>query len=262
MQLEERDFPGSALINKGKGNLTIVLLLAVFVIIELSLFRLHSFPLTRGETDGIGYMDRATGPLFQAHPFHGPGYSTAIRAIQSIGVAPFASAKVISLVFGMVFILSTWLILRSFSSSPESFLATTFVAFSPVTLVRSATILSDMMAASLFLATLALLVVPRETKAWHFALAGLVAGLAYLTRYIYILLVAVPLIYMAFWIRGQSRRSFALIRMGVFYLGFVVITLPWFIFLWKTKGNPLWNENYLNIAFKMHQHARGWNVFT
>lgn len=246
---------------KYRRYLPVAIVLVVFLLIEVILFRVHSFPLARGETDGIGYMARAAGPLFQADPFHGPGYSLAIRVVQSTGLAPFASAKSVSLASAVVFLLATWLILKSLGSQQEALLAVLFIAFSPMTLVRGVTILSDMMAASLFLSTLALLVVPKEVRIQHFILAGVLAGLAYLTRYIYVITLAVPLICLLFRPREEPRRSSGIGRILLYYLGFLVITLPWFIFMSRIKGNPFWNENYLNIAFKMHEHARGWNVF-
>lgn len=239
----------------------IVLILCVFVIIELVLFYLHSFPLTRGETDGIGYMVRATGPLFQVDPFHGPGYSLAIRVFQSMGMAPFASAKFVSVIFGTLLVLVTWLLLSSFSTPREALLGTVLVAFSPITLLRSVTILSDVMAASLFLLTLAVLLAPRQTRMWHFILAGAIAGLAYLTRHIYIVLLAVPVIYWLFYALRRGERIKSFMNPLAFYVAFLVIALPWFIFMAKMKGSPFWNENYLNIAFKMHRNARAWNVF-
>lgn len=255
-RLDERFLAGAL----GK-RLPIILVLCAFVLVELVLFHSHSFPLTRGETDGIGYMARATGPLFQVDPFHGPGYSLAIKVFQSMGMAPFASAKFVSLIFGILLVLVTWLLLSSFSTPREAILGTILVAFSPITLVRSVTILSDMMAASLFLSTLALLLAPKQTRMWHFILAGAMAGLAYLTRHIYIVLLAVPVIYWLFCSLRRGERIKSLMNPLVFYVAFLVVALPWFIFMVKMRGNPFWNENYLNIAFKMHQNAGTWNVF-
>ena len=244
-----------------RQHLPIICMLITFLLIECFLFHYHAFPLASAETDGIGYMHRATGPIFQANPFHGPGYSLAIRLVHSLGLDLFSSAKVVSIVFGLIFVLAAWLILSSFSTSQEATLATVIIVFNPITLVRSVTIMSDMMAASLFLSTLALLIAPKEVKRWHFIFAGVLAGLAYLTRYVYIILFAVPPMLWLFCAPQREKQFKTLTHLVTFSLGFLLITLPWFTYMYQTKGNPLWNEHYRNVAFKMYRDGRGWNAF-
>jgi hypothetical protein len=246
-----------------KKLLPIIIILIAFISVEFYLLHYHTFPLTSNdEADGIGYMARARGPLFQAHPFFGPGYSWAIRIVQTSGLSPFTSGKVVSSGFAIIFVFVAWLILTSFSPPIEALLATIIVAFSAPTLISSVSIVSDMMAVSLALSAMACLLVPQETGRWHYAVAGMLAGLAYLTRYVYMFLFVVPLL---IWlIRKPTRQKLSdyVVLNGIFALGFCLISMPWFIFLYQTKGNPLWNMHYRNVAFKLFfQDGRGWAAF-
>jgi hypothetical protein len=243
--------------------LPIIAILMAFSAVELYLIHYHTFPLfTNAETDGIGYMDRARGLWFQADPFFAPGYSWAIRVMEQTGLMPFTSGKVVSSSFAIIFVFVSWLILTSFVSSKEALLATIIVAFNAPILISSVSIVGDMMAVSLALSAMACLLVPQETRRWHYAVAGMLAGLAYLTRYVYIFLFVVPLL---IWLIRKSTRqklSDSVILNGVFALGFCLISMPWFIFLYQTEGNPLWNMHYRNVAFKLFfQDGRGWAAF-
>ena len=233
--------------------------LIVFLVIEIFLFRYHSYPQVLGETDGIGYMDRAAGPLFQADAFHGPGYSWAIRLGMMWGFSPFGAAKTISLVFGVLFIFVSWRFFLAMSGPKEAFWGTVLLAFNPTILARSVYVMSDMLAVGLFMSALALLLLPSKSTIWPGVLAGVLGGLAYLTRYVYIIIVVLPVIFWFFRLLAHNERQKNLISLLCFYLGFVGITLPWFIFLYQVKGNPFWNHNHLNIALNMYIGTLGWH---
>ncbi len=224
------------------------------------LFRYHSFPFVSAETDGIYYMLQATDPVLRADPFHGPGYSTAIRIGHTLGLDPFAAAKAVSVLSGIIFVVATWFIVSSLASAPEALLTTLIVAFSPVTTTLSVTIMSDMMAASAFLAALALLLYPRAPRPWHFLLGGICAGVAYLTRYVYLFIPVVPLLY---WPLISTRTAFVstcLRGPAIFLVGFLLTISPWLVFLYKTQGSPFWSHNDLNILFKL-RGSGNWHTF-
>lgn len=84
----------------GGSRLPLLGALALFLLAEAVLFHVHTFPLVRGETDGIEYMQASEEPIFQAHPYHGPGYPLAIRSVRALGVGPFAAGKAVSVAPG------------------------------------------------------------------------------------------------------------------------------------------------------------------
>ena len=46
-----------------------------------------------------------------------------------------------------------------------------------------------------------------------------------------------------------------------FYIGFLIAASPWLLYVLLERGNPFWNLNHLNVAFKMYEGGSGWNYF-
>lgn len=243
-----------------KLHLPIICIILCFLLIEGFLYYSHSVPFIRSETDGIGYMERATGSLFQLAPFHGPGYSFAIRLVTMLGFDTFSSAKMVSIFFGLVFVFVSYLILLNLSTRRVAIVAAIIIALNYSVIISSIMVISDMMAASLFLASLALLILPKDSKIWKSFFAGLLGGLSYLTRHPYILIAVIPFIQLLFEKDGNKRKK-DFINIVFFFLGFVLIISPWCIFLYQVKGNPFWNQHHLNLAFSMYRGNQGWNAF-
>jgi hypothetical protein len=117
--------------------------------------------------------------------------------------------------------------------------------------------MSDITGTSLFVASLAVLYNVRENR--YIFMGGVLMGLAYLTRYvyIYIFISSVPLVY--FCLKGSYKAKAK--KVSIFILGFLFSSLPWMIYLYQNKGDFLWNKNYLNIAFAAIKDGGGWNDF-
>ncbi|MCE5242679.1 MAG: hypothetical protein ABFD98_15140 [Syntrophobacteraceae bacterium] len=238
----------------------LAIIIILFGVVQLILFSFHSLPLCRSETDGIDYMSRATGHYLQLSSFHGPGFSLAIRFIHALGFDLFAAAKVVSILSGGLFLLSTWMILSSFLIPLEVAVALALVALNPAILISSNAIMSDMMAASLLLFLTAALLVPEDPGRIRFCLCGIIGGLCYITRVAYApLIMLIPFMALANLSKRKAMESTT--RISVFSLGFLLPASPWFAFLYQAKGSPFWNENYLNIAFKMYRQEESWNYF-
>ncbi|MBN1996296.1 glycosyltransferase family 39 protein [candidate division KSB1 bacterium] len=243
-----------------KAQKIFIALLIIFFILELILFSKHTWPLLKEESDGIGFMMRATGPVFQEQR-QGPGYSLAIRLLNFTGMDLYTSAKAVSLIFGIVLIYAVWKLIMTVSSKPHLSLFAVFLfIFHPAIITGSVMIMSDIMAAALFFTCLILILSHEKLKAGHFLLAGIAAGAAYLTRSIYIVLLALPVLH-GFLIPGKNKLQNKIFHAALYLAGFILISIPWFIYLHQTKGNPLWTMNHLNIAFKMFENGRDWNVF-
>lgn len=243
------------------SHIILATIMILFGVVQLVLFSFHSLPLCRSETDGIDYMSRATGPYLQLSSFHGPGYSLAIRSVHALGWDLFGAAKAVSILSGGLFLLSTWMILSSFLKPLEVAAALVLVALNPAVLISSNAIMSDMMAASLLLFLTAALLVPEAPGRIRFFLCGIIGGLCYITRVAYApLIVLIP--FMAL-VNPVSKRKAIESTTGIsmFFLGFLLPASPWFSFLYRAKGSPFWNENYLNIAFKMYRQEESWNYF-
>lgn len=239
-------------------SVVVLLVFATFLIGASMLLVYHSVPLARGETDGISYMMGAESILAgngYANDFHGPGYSTAIALAMLLVRDAFLSAKLISLGAGLVFLLASF---RTIDVLFDGKMAAWTLAFlaTNTTIVRfSVTILSDMLAACLFVAALYFLVKDERLRSW--GIAGLLAGLAYLTRYVYLSLpIAVIVLSLV-----RSRRRSHLARAGAFLLAFLATSSPWLLVSYRRFGTPFHNLSYLNIAFAMYQRAQSWTAF-
>jgi hypothetical protein len=235
-----------------------VLILAAFLIGTSILLIRHSTPLARGETDGISYMMGAESILAgkgYSNDFHGPGYSTAVALTMLFVKDAFLSAKLVSLGAGFVLLLASFRTVKVLFGSKTALWTLTFLATNTTIVRLSVTILSDMLAACLFVAALYFLVKDEKPLSW--VIAGALAGLAYLTRYVYLSIpVAVVILSVV-----RSRQSSNLAKAGVFLITFLVVSSPWLLASSRRFGNPLYNLSYLNVAFAMYQHARSWTVF-
>ena len=87
---------------------------------------------------------------------------------------------------------------------------------------------------------------PKRGDWWRWLAAGALAGCAWLTRYNGIALLPAGLLFAGVFARPRLRA------MGAYALGWLVLALPWALFLWKEMGNPFWNTNYQNLAIAVY----------
>ncbi len=238
--------------------------LVVFLLFEVYLYINHPVPLARVETDGISYMDYAKNSTLAINPYHGPFYPIAIRGVETFTAGDwFSAAKIVSILGGFLFILASWLTIYKLNKGRftlfENALFFILVIASPIILTNSVLILSDMLAAGLFYLMMATALFSGAKKSL-ILIAGIFGGLAYLTRYVYIFILALPVIYILFSLKARPMK-YVLKNALFYYLGFFMITSPWLVYEFVQKGNPFWNLNYLNIAFNMYRNGQGWNVF-
>ena len=187
--------------------------------------------------------------------FHGPGYSTAVALTMLLVKDAFLSAKLVSLGAGFVFLLASFRTVKALFGSKIALWTLTFLAANTTIVRFSVTILSDMLAACLFMAALYFLVKDEKPLSW--VIAGALAGLAYLTRYVY-LSIPVAMVVLSL---VRSRRFSNLAKASVFLIAFFMISSPWLLASYRRFGNPFHNLSYLNTAFAMYERARSWTVF-
>lgn len=154
--------------------------------------------------------------------------------------------------------MGTWLVLRSLDRPVEANIAVLLLAVQPTVLGTGALVLSDMTAAALYLGGLACLLAPARPVGRHFAAAGVLMALAYLTRYIYLVGVVAPVALLLLGGRPRGGPS-RLLLVGTFLAAFLLTVLPWSLFLWRAKGSPTWNQNYLNAAYRL-LGSREWDL--
>ncbi len=175
--------------------------------------------------------------------YRGPGYYLIVGILDRLGDG-FHLAKILSaLSLGG----SIWLLGGLFENlwgRRPAWAGVLFLAGNTVLMQHAYRAASDMFFFFLFCAALAFTFISRPTlRTW--AAAGLFSGLAFLTRYNGVMLL--PMVLVALVGLESSLRfrlkSFAMV-MGVW----LVVTLPWFVFLAVKTGNPFWNLNHILIA--------------
>lgn len=243
-----------------KPERPLILSICLFIIIQTYIFVWHSFPLAKDETDGLHYINYSYGNLFHIDPYHGPGYSLFIRFFRCLGFPAFSSAKIVSMISGLTFIVACWFILRKFSTTYHLLIYILVIALNKTIITYSNMILSDMLASACFIASIALFVYPKRVYWWHCLIAGVLVGTAYLTRYIFIFVLTVPVLYYITMAKQISLRDKAKCFIA-FYSAFSAIIAPWVIYLHNLKGNMFWNLNHLNMAFKLIRDKNDWANF-
>lgn len=113
-----------------------------------------------------------------------PLYSGLIAAGWQLGLGPIQAARIISLFAGLMILHPAWLLLRRSGPTPAAVTGLAILAMMPEPVATSARCLSDATYAAILTYGLYFLVLPGLTdgRVWAFAAAGLLSGLAFLTR--------------------------------------------------------------------------------
>jgi hypothetical protein len=134
--------------------------------------------------------------------------------------------------------------------------AQAFLTVSPIYVYQSLLAHNHMLDALLFVTGLYLFLRSlRDPKPVSFLIAGLACGLAGLTRYTSYVLFALPLI--TFVVKPGFWRA---AKWGVaFWIGFIVICLPWWYANTADNGSPFYSLEHLNICTAVVAHSPGNN---
>lgn len=205
------------------------------------------------ETDFYGDYARyarewmSTGPTLM-NGFRGPAYYVLLGLLGGLVRDYFLVGKVLSvLAAGAVLILTGSLVRRLWT--PLAGLTATLLVASSLTFIDySYRACTDLVFLAFTLGAMRLLFAERG-RAWLVCgAAGVLAGLAWMTRYNGLVLLpgglAVALI-----VHGLGRGGRT--RAGAFLAGWIVIAAPWLVFVAARTGHPFWNKAYENIAIEV-----------
>ncbi|MFN7947240.1 MAG: glycosyltransferase family 39 protein [Blastocatellia bacterium] len=231
--------------------LPLLLCLAYFVTLVF-IARAHPFGTYATETDFYHYYapdaERVAAGRFPENPFQGPGYPALLALTAKLTGDLFIAGKWISIISGTLVVwLTYWLFARLFDNRiglGAALLVMVGGQF-PQFAISSTT---DMFSLPLVLAALALFLSRRFSLRARVALTGLVTGLAWVTRYNSIFLIAVFLCGIValnlFDVAWRERIILSALLLVVFF----VTVSPWLYVNWQHRGSPFYNTNYLNIA--------------
>ena len=233
-----------------KDTLGFALLIAVYVIAVVVLAQFRTAPFIGSETDGVYYMIAARNLFTKAFipPTFGGGIGMplAIAAVNMIIPDTFRSAQIVSILAGLIYLISVARVLNRFTSTTVGIATVCLLLVSPIFLLNSTTSLTDVLGASLPLAGMSVLLSDRQWPRWSTSLiAGLLFGAAYSVRsinFVFVPILVAGSLLPNNRIRGNLK---ALIAPA---LGLFIGTLPQLYVNQKYFGNPFHSDNWRNIA--------------
>ena len=209
------------------------------------------------ETDFYGDIVPAAREWARGHAvvsgFRGPFHPIAIGILGTLVRDFFLAGKLLSAVSAAVALRLAGGLLRRLWNPTVGLCGALFLSANAQFALYTLRACTDLFFLALFVGVLSLLL-HENTRARRWALAGGVAGLAWLTRYNGLALLPGAAIIAFAGIRPVSKafRHFACFA-GVW----VIVGLPWALYLWHETGTPLWNTNFQNIAMEVYGQDQG-----
>lgn len=218
--------------------------------VGLILARLHPVGYLGVETDFFGtYGPQARNLLSRdsfSAPHAGPGYPVLLSLVALVVGDIFAAGKVITAIAGCLLIWLSYDLVRRLFDRVVATAAALVLALLLVPVSYLAA--TDVPGAVVALVPIWILVREREPSLRDWFIAGSLAGLAYLFRHNFVFVViSVPLAALILnpryrsWKQGGARSALAL---G----GALLVILPWFVYSWSLRGEPLAGTVHAQIA--------------
>lgn len=178
----------------------------------------------------------ATGTLWP-DALRGPGYPAVLALAYRLAGDSLWTARMVNAAIGGALVLLTGVLARAAGAGARAWIAAAIVACYPALVLSSVYVMPEGVYA-LWLVMALMLV--RHRSALFAVAAGVVAGVAMLTRSVGLALVAAPV---AMWARavsaGEASWTTALSRVAVFGGAAAVVLLPWLAFTTRVAGGPL-----------------------
>jgi hypothetical protein len=203
-----------------------------------------------GEWDNyVAQIDRVRNGELPTDPYRPALYPIASAATGALLGDSFAGARTVSSLFAALFVLSAFLVGRRLMSSTVGLFAATAMMLNHNVIRFGVHATTDMMFAGLAgMMVFAALRVSSNARFADIIHLALWFAMSYFTRYTAVGLLPLAAITI---VAGRSGRR-ALPGLLVFALASVVFLLPHFVLTWKAFGDPLHNENWRNLAFKLY----------
>jgi hypothetical protein len=202
--------------------------------------------------DFFGFVERARefhfGRLSDwVDPLYPVGYPLLLRAVAALTGGYLAAGQVISVLAGMVWVLSAFLLARRFVPPVIAVLVQLAVAVHPQTQLYATKEGTDMAGAALCLLATAVLLSRASRKRWMGGMVGALLGLGYLVRYTTLLIV--PAFLLCDWLAGRPKRT-----PWPMIVGFLLAASLQLVPSAVATGNPFWNGQARNVWFGLHDY--------
>ncbi len=181
------------------------------------------------------------------HPISGPLYTLLLLEFFLWLFQDLQAAKAISLIGGIITLVLSYFIAFELSNSKViSFLTQLFIVVNPTFLLSSIQAENHMLDTMFFTISIFLLLkilVDEKTTMSKYFILGIFNGLACLTRYTSYSII--PIIILSFII---FKRKYFLRYLLLFFSGFIIISLPWWIYNTIANDTPFHSWQYMNIG--------------
>lgn len=206
------------------------------------------------ETDFYGEFARYAQEWMRGQPsamsgYRGPAYILLLGSLGRLLGDFFLAGKLISAISAAVGIRLLGGLLRRLWGPVAGLAGILFVAANAAFVSYTFRACTDMLFWALVVGTFVLILHPDRQRPLAWACAGLVAGVAYLTRYNGFFLLPAALLVALFTVRPLQRAGASMLALLV---GWMIVCLPWMLFLWHQVGDPLWNRNFQNVAIAVY----------
>ena len=216
------------------------------------------------ETDFYGDIVYYARAWMSGHPslmngYRGPVYYLVIGSLERLFGDAFLVGKTLSALSGGLSVWLTGRLLSRIWSPVVGLFGSLFLAANLPFVHHAVRACTDLPYFALYLGVLTLLFGSPSAGAgrlsWReWSVAGCLAALATMIRYNGLVLVPIA-VAVALLSEGALRRR--IVAFGGF-LGLFLFTLaPWSLFLWSRTGNPLWNNNFKNVAIDVFTSHAG-----
>jgi len=228
-----------------------LLYMGVMLYFALTLHKVGGFDV---ETDFYaGYAPQAKDFMagrIVIDSYHGPLYPWLLGLCGKIIGNLFTTGVLISVISASVSLYLIFEIFKSVSSTDVAFLTVLLTAVNTTFIYYSYSAGTDMLFVMLSLAGVFILFRKSEVSVIDLCLSAVVMALVYLVRYNgLIFLIAVPFVILfgAVQTKGVNKYVAAAIWAGVF----LVVIIPWSVYLKINRGSFFYNANYQNMAFEI-----------
>ena len=237
-----------------------------FILMAIISFPYHKIGDYGIETDFFwSYVPQAQSFLdgtIEIDKYRGPLYPMILALVQIITGNYFSAGILIAVLSSSIVIYFIYNILRNLFTPLVALIATILMAVNTTFNLYTYSAGTDMFFFLIASAALYFLLRNKEYKWSNLLLAGLFAGLAYITRYNGVFIVITTLAVILFINLFKTTWLNRIIASAIFIGTFIIIITPWGVYTHKEKGKAFFNQNYQNVAYEyLAKGEMGWDEF-
>ncbi len=190
----------------------------------------------------------------------GWGYPLVVAAVSFLGLDLFQAGQVVGLLSACAVLWCAFRVHRRLLGSAVAFLSVLLLLANTTFLVNVYEVGTDMFFFALVMASVAL-ILGSERRGWlAIAASGLLGGWAFSTRYNGLFLWPAAVVSMVAFLDRDQPRGARWRNAGLWSAGFLLAAAPWLIVNAAHTGNPLTNNNYINVGFSVYGQGN-WEHF-